>query len=600
GGRVVVVPQEATRSPEAFHRLLAAESVTVLNQTPSAFRLLARVEPEEAGGRLDALRAVILGGEAIDAESLRPWFERYGDRWPRLVNAYGITETTVFVTARQLSAATDVPISAIGPALTHYSVQLLDRALQPVPLGVPGEICVGGGGVSRGYLGRPELTAERFVPRPRSAEPGARLYRSGDLARRRPDGEIEYLGRIDRQVKVRGFRIELAEIEAVLALHPAVQASVVFAREERDGRGAWLVACVVTAAETLPELRAFARLRLPEHMVPTDWVALAALPLTANGKVDVRVLTALAAETRVDATPGSAARDSTAPRTPVEELLAELWAGVLGLGPGRQVSVHDSFFDLGGHSLLATRIIARVRDVFGVELPLASLFDRPTVGLLAHEIETLRAAGESVAPAPIEIAPRRGAGREPLSFAQERLWVLDRFSPGSPNFNILGAVRLSGELRVDALRASVDEIVRRHETLRTTYEASGAEAAQRIGPPVPLPLPVVDLTALAEAERRQAADAWRSDVAHTAFDLAQGPLLRLLLLRLAEREHLLLLAQHHIASDGWSMSVLVQELGTAYSAFAAGRAPELPPLPFQYADFAAWQRRHLTGDRLSR
>ncbi|HEY0783317.1 MAG TPA: amino acid adenylation domain-containing protein, partial [Thermoanaerobaculia bacterium] len=434
GGRLVVVPQEVTRSPEELHRLLAEESVTVLNQTPSSFRLLARVDPRGAGGDLGSLRAVIFGGEALDAESLRPWFARYGHRRPRLVNMYGITETTVHVTYRPLVLAdAEAPVSGIGVAIPDLSVQLLDRRLHPVPLLVPGEIFVGGAGVARGYLGRPELTAERFVPDPWSAEAGARRYRSGDLARRRPNGDLEYLGRIDRQVKIRGFRIELAEIEAALASHPEVQAAVVLAREEKDGRGTHLVAYVVAAQAAVASLRAHARGLLPEHMVPSQWTTLSALPLTENGKVDRRALARLSPEVQEGG-------ELVAPRTPVEELLAGVWAEVLKV---ERVSARASFFDLGGHSLLATRLLSRIRDVFAVELPLRAIFETPTLEGLAAQIEAARPAS------PMAGATLRSGGETaevPLSFAQERLWFIDRLEPGTALYNIPVTLRLEGQL----------------------------------------------------------------------------------------------------------------------------------------------------------
>ncbi len=415
GGRLVLVPHLASRSPEAFYLDLARQQVTVLNQTPSAFRQLIAAEEAllrrgEAAQPL-ALRSVIFGGEALDPGSLRPWFERHGDAVPRLVNMYGITETTVHVTYRPLTArdagvgggpgaaGAGAPGSRIGRPIPDLAVHLLDAAGNLVPAGAPGEIHVGGAGVGAGYLHRPALTAERFVPDPFTARSGARLYRSGDLARRRPGGDLEYLGRIDHQVKVRGFRIELGEIEAALARHPAVREAAVLARQDRGG-DASLVAYIALAptgeaaaapAPTAQELRQFLKTSLPEPMIPAAFVTLAQLPLTPHGKVDRKALPA------PDSARTAAASDFVAPRTAAERTLAAIWSEILRV---ESVGVRDDFFLLGGHSLSAARILARVRDALGADLSLASLFENPTVeglaGALEQELSALyAAAGEA-------------------------------------------------------------------------------------------------------------------------------------------------------------------------------------------------------------
>ncbi|HZG43251.1 MAG TPA: amino acid adenylation domain-containing protein, partial [Longimicrobium sp.] len=382
GGRVVVVPFEVSRDPEAFHALVQREGVTVLSQTPSAFRQFIRVDGER-GGEL-ALRVVVFGGEALEPASLREWVERRGTETPRLVNMYGITETTVHVTYRPLSRE-DVfggSGSPIGRAIPDLRLYVLDPARRPVPIGVPGELYVGGAGVARGYLNRPELTAERFVDDPFA--PG-RLYRTGDRVRWRADGTLEYLGRLDEQVKVRGYRIELGEIEAALRQARGVADCAVVVREDATGDRR-LAAYIVGDAET-EALRAYVRQSLPEYMVPSAFVFMDALPLTANGKLDRRALPA----------PDLASAEETymAPRTPVEEVLAGLWAEVLRL---ERVGVEESFFDLGGHSLLATRVVSRVRAVFSVELPLRALFEGPTVAEMAVRVEELRRAELPVLP----------------------------------------------------------------------------------------------------------------------------------------------------------------------------------------------------------
>jgi amino acid adenylation domain-containing protein len=385
GGRLVVVPYEVSRSPAAFYDLLTGERVTVLNQTPSAFAPLQREDESRAAGGdgLPALRLVVFGGEALEPASLAPWFARHGDERPRLVNMYGITETTVHVTHRPLRSAdaTGHRRSLLGVPLPDLALYVLDPDLRPAPIGVAGELVVGGAGLARGYLGRPELTAARFVPDPAGGRPGARLYRSGDLGRFLADGELEFLGRIDQQVKIRGFRIELGEVEAALARHPAVRECAVVAREDAPG-GRQLVAYVVVAGAETPaaeELRAFLGDTLPDPMVPAAFVALAALPLTASGKLDRRGLPA------PDRSRRDGSREFVPPRTRTEETLVEIWQEVLGR---EQVGVEDRFFELGGHSLLATQVLARVRQTFGVDLSLQEVFKHSTVAAQAALVDT--------------------------------------------------------------------------------------------------------------------------------------------------------------------------------------------------------------------
>jgi amino acid adenylation domain-containing protein/FkbM family methyltransferase len=627
GGQLVVVPYDVSRTPAAFLSLLATERVTVLNQTPSAFRQLVQAACAGGGPVPElGLRWVIFGGEALDPRLLAPWIARYGDEAPRLVNMYGITETTVHVTYQRVRASDLAAAgggSVIGRPIPDLSVHLLDRRLHLLPPGAPGEIHVGGAGVARGYLGRPELTAGRFLPDPWSALPGSRLYRTGDLARRLPDGRLEYLGRTDSQVKIRGFRIELGEIEAALGSHPAVAAAVVEARWDPAGAAAGgaavpggpaagepatdgpaaaeaaaggpaeprLVAWVVAAAQPAPttsELRAWLGRTLPDHMLPAAFVFLPALPLTPSGKVDRRVLPAPErVRPELEAAFG-------APRTPAEELLAALWCDVLDL---EQVGVEDNFFALGGHSLLATRVTSRIQEVFGVTLPLRAFFDAPTVAGLGVQIEILRSAGAAPQRAPLGRADR--SQPLPASFAQQRLWFMDQLDPGSAAYNMPAAAALTGRLDVAALAAALSEVVQRHEVLRTHFAAVGGEPVQIIAPRAAVALPLVDLGGLPAAVLEGEAGRVAEAEVRRPFDLAQGPLLRSALLRLAAERHAILLTMHHIVSDGWSQAVLVEELGVLYEAFRAGRPSPLPSLPVQYADFAVWQRQWLAGERLA-
>jgi amino acid adenylation domain-containing protein len=614
GGRLVIVPREATLSPAALHELLATEGVTVLNQTPSAFRQLARLDAAEAHLQL-ALRWVIFGGEALELAALAPWIARHGEDSPRLVNMYGITETTVHVTWRPLGAA-DLGRSGhapLGAPIPDWTLHLLGPHGELVPVGVRGEIHVGGAGVARGYLGRPDLTAERFVPDPFAAEPGARLYRSGDLARRLPDGDLDYLGRIDHQVKVRGFRIELGEIEAALLRHPALRAAAVAARpagEDGGGETRLVAYCVATApaapaapaAPEITELRAHLRASLPEHMLPAAFVWLDALPLTPSGKLDRRALPA-----PEEVAPAGGEETAYAPpRTRVERRLAEAWREVLRLD---RVGRTDDFFEMGGHSLLVTQLASRVRAAFAVELPMAAVFESPTLAGLATRIEALlpeeeEEEREEAAP---DLRPLRPVPREgplPLSFGQERLWFLDQLAPGSPLYNVPASLRLRGRLDVPALARTFQEIVRRHEALRTAFRVRDGAPAQVVAAAgeAALAVPLVDLRGLGgEAGRRRREELMAELAEREAqrpFELARAPLLRLQLLRLDAEDHVLLATLHHIVCDGWSLGVLLREVAALYPACRAGRPSPLPELPVQYADFAAWQRARLQGEVL--
>ena len=438
GGRLVIVPFHTSRSPETFHRLLHKEAVTVLNQTPSAFRQLMRADELADPNEKLSLRLIIFGGEALDFKSLKPWFDRHGDQRPRLVNMYGITETTVHVTYRPISSADLAGGSVIGVPIPDLQIYLLDEHRQPVPAGVPGEICVGGAGVGRGYLNRPELTAKKFIPDPFSSKPGNLLYCSGDLGRQLPNGDLEYLGRIDQQVKLRGFCIELGEIESVLAGHPAIRECVVVARDNPAGEKSLVAYLVVRdAVPTVAELRAFLLQRLPDYMVPASFVTLPALPLTPHGKVDRQALPA-PDENRLAAGTGF-----VAPRTPTEIKLAALWRELLALP---QVGIHDNFFALGGHSLLAVRIVFRIQETFQVGLPVKTISECPTIAELAQAITRQTKTPAAVIPRG-QREPTTSPRRYPASFSQEQLWFIDQLEPGSSVYNVPLALRLRGTRR---------------------------------------------------------------------------------------------------------------------------------------------------------
>ncbi|MCY1021700.1 non-ribosomal peptide synthetase [Pyxidicoccus sp. MSG2] len=586
GGTVVVVPYLVSRSPWEFYRLLQQEKVTVLNQTPSAFRQLVALE-ETLGTGVDeelSLRTVIFGGEALDPVSLKPWFERHGDQVPRLVNMYGITETTVHVTYRVMGEKDAKSASSvIGEAIGDLSLYVLDGRLEPVPRGVAGELYVGGAGVTRGYLKRPELTAQRFIPDPYGGQEGARLYRTGDLARVREDGELEYLGRMDQQVKVRGFRIELGEIEAELGGHPGVGQAAVVALKDEHGE-ARLVGYVVPRHPVTPaELRAHLQGRLPEYMVPSAFMMLKALPLTENGKLDRRALPA----PRPEVTDAS---ERTPPRDDVETRLCGIFQTVLRT----EVGIHDDFFQLGGHSLLATRVVAAIRDTFGVEFPVSRLFEAPTVAGVS------RALGDVQPRAPVvPLVPVPHDGGAPLTFAQERLWFLHQLEPSNSSYHCPGALRLTGALDVAALEGAFAAIVRRHESLRTRLAAVDGRAVQFVESALEIPLTRLDLTHIPASGREAELSRLARAEAERPFDLERGPLTRLTLMRVSPEDHLLVAVMHHVVSDGWSVGLLLRELASHYQALATGGAPPLAPPPIQYADFAAWQRKALTDEALA-
>jgi arthrofactin-type cyclic lipopeptide synthetase C len=529
--------------------------------------------------RLASVRTLIVAGET----STRALVERWAPG-RRLINAYGPTETTVCATWGECDAsASEAP--PIGRPIGNMRMYVLDAQFEPALVGVVGELYVGGVGVTRGYWQRPALTAARFVADP-FGPPGARLYRTGDLGSYRADGAIEFVGREDFQVKLRGFRIELGEIEARLRACPGVCEAVVVAREDQaeDRR---LVAYYTRTDTEAGAAIGPERLRrelldaLPEYMAPAAYVALPAMPLTPNGKLDRAALPAPGAEARLTGVPD-------APRSEIERRVADIWAELLGI---EQVGRHDNFFELGGHSLLAVRVVSRLRQDLGVEVDLSDWFEQPVLSRLAEAIER---AARPLGPA---IAPVDRATALPLSFSQQRLWFLAQLGDSSQAYHVPTGWRLRGRLHREALRAALDRIVARHESLRTTFALANGEPTQRIAPPR-------SGFALEERDlRRHAAapamlDHLIADEATKPFDLAAGPLIRGRLIRLDDAEHVLLITMHHIVSDGWSMGVFIRELGTLYRAFRHGRPDPLPPLTIQYADYASWERSWLAGERL--
>ncbi|HYO72554.1 MAG TPA: amino acid adenylation domain-containing protein, partial [Archangium sp.] len=595
GGALMGVPREVALAPKTLATFLREQRVSAMFLTTSLFNQVAAECPEA----FLTVRQVLFGGEAADPRWVRTVLET--GRSGTLVNGYGPTEVTTFTCCYVMTEPGQVgnPMP-IGRPISNTVVYVLDERMQPVPVGVVGELYAGGDGLGLGYLNRPELTAERFVAHPFSEDPRARLYKTGDRVRYLADGRLEYLGRRDAQVKVRGFRIELGEVEAALAKHPGVGEVAVVARDEGPS-GKHLVAYVVPTSATSPlpsgegrgegatgpgfkpeELRTWLKQTLPEYMVPSAFVRLERLPLTPNGKLDREALPAPEAE-------GTEREAYVAPRTRMEQLVADIWAPLL---KQPLVGARDDFFELGGHSLLAAQVATRLREALQRDFPILMLFEAPTVEDLAARLESLSGGTEEAGIPPL--VPVSREGELPLSFAQQRLWFIEQLEPGGFTYNVPYAVRLRGPLEVAALERSLGEIIRRHETLRTTFLLVDGRPVQHVAPELALTLAVEDL----EGQEAGAVTRRVEQEARRPFDLGTGPLVRVKLLRVAAEEHVLVLVMHHIACDLWSLGVLSRELETLYPAYCAGTEPTLPALPVQYADYAAWQREWLRSERL--
>ncbi|MEA2123973.1 MAG: hypothetical protein QOI80_755, partial [Solirubrobacteraceae bacterium] len=587
GGKLVIPSHWTIRSPEALARLLSTERVTVLNATPSLFT--GALEDILAVADHLALRVVVFGGEALRPAALAPWFERFGDAGPQLINMYGITETTVHVTYRPIGAeAVGRGGSPIGVALPDLELHVLDAAGEPAPVGVVGEIHVGGAGVARGYLNRPELTAERFVANPFGE---GRLYRSGDLARRLPDGELEFLGRGDAQVKIRGYRVELGEIESALLGHDGVrEAAVVAVDVGADDTRLAAYVVPVDGADVGDRLREHLEQTLPPHMVPSSIVPVERLALTTNGKLDRRALPAPTWETA-----GQAA-EFAAPASDTETVIAEIWREVLGV---ERVGSQDSFFALGGHSLLAAKIATKVRQRFAIDLSVRALFDVPTLGEFATLVDGARAPAPAPGPAQVP-EPDPGQGLAPLAFGQQQLLFFDAMRPDVPVYNAALAIEVDGPLDLTALRAAHDDVVERHEPLRTVFGWEGDEPGQRVLDHWAFELPVVDLSEHDADARDAELERLVREHGRRRFDLERDLALRATAFRLAPGRHLVLVQTHHIAMDGWSVDVFFSELATFYAARRDRRPPALAPLARSYREYARWQRERLAGERRAR
>ena len=559
GARLILVSREIAADGVQLLAALEEFRVTVMQATPVTWQLLI-----EAGWQGKKDLKILCGGEALSRVLAGKLLEMGTSVW----NLYGPTETTIWSLVQRVDAIDD-RVVPIGRPIANTQVYVLDQHQQLVPVGVPGELYIGGSGVALGYLNRPELTDQKFVNLPFNPEASSRFYRTGDLGRYRTDGTIEFLGRIDHQVKLRGFRIELGEIESALARHPEVGQAVVVAREDLPGDQR-LVAYVVGHAGHscgIGDLRNFLSTNLPDYMLPSAYVFLDALPLTPSGKVDRRALPA------PDQSQATLHATYKAPSSHIETVLTEIWSEIL---KAQQVGVDDDFFELGGHSLLATQLVARIRRDLKVEVPVRKIFENRTVSKLALSIKAALKTEQQPELTRIQRVPRTEA--LPLSFVQERLWFLDQLEPGNPSYNIFSGRRIRGPLNVPALERSINAIVARHEALRTTFSSAEGIPTQIINPVLAIDFPKIDLSGMPRAEREGEVQRLATETARRPFVLSEGPLFRSTLLRLGSEEHVLLLTLHHIIADGWSMGILYRELYHYYEAFSSGRECSLPEL----------------------
>ena len=592
GGKLIIVPYLVTRSPNEFYDLLAAEGVTVLNQTPSAFRQLIWAEETAQTKHSLRLRYVICAGEALELQSLKPWFDRHGDEHPRVVNMYGITETTVHSSYRVIRRADLINGlgSVIGVPIPDLQIHLVDENLKPVPAGVPGEICVGGAGVARGYLNRPELNARRFLPDPFSDKTGAKLYRSGDLAQINAQGELEYLGRMDHQVKIRGFRVELGEIESALNCHPAIRESVVIAHEGSGGDKR-LVAYVVpaTGAPTVTELRVYLAKKVPDYMIPAVFVVLEKLPLTTNGKIDRRSLPA------PDGTRPSLKSTYVAPRDEREKELAEIWGQVLEL---ERVGVEDNFFELGGDSIRSITILSRAQQK-GMHFSLEDIFQHPTIAALVscspaqakpaclrtEPFSLISAEDRAKLPAEVEDA-------YPLTRLQMGMFFYNELEPLSAMYHDVFSYRIRAPFDREKLEQALSRLSRRHPLLRTSFHLAGfSQALQLVHREVRPPFTMEDLSDLSADQQDQRLVSWVENEKRTPFHRAAAPLVRFHAQLREAGCFQFIISFHHSCLDGWSLAAVMTEIFQDYTGLLKGSGESLAAPRISYRDFVALEQQ---------
>lgn len=589
GGRVHIFPDEIAKNPPRLLREVDRHGITIFEIVPSVLQAALSETRGPDAPKLAALRWLMCGAEEVSPQLCREWMTNYPA--VPILNVYGPTECCDDVTFHQLAEPPQerdlrVPI---GRPVANLQARILDRNLQLVAAGVPGEICIRGAGLARGYLAMPERTAEVFAPDPFSEGPGGRIYRTGDRGRYRADGAIEFLGRLDHQVKIHGFRIELGEIENILRNHPAVQDAVVIVREDAPGARR-LTGYVVLQSGVecgTKDLQGYLKQKLPEYMVPAAYVFLGRLPLTSNGKVDRKALPA------PETDPG--AQEFVVARNHTEEVLAGMWEDILG---AEKISVERNLFELGAHSLLVTQVASRMRKAFGVEPPLRAFFEYPTVAGMARVVEELKSQSDGLAAPPIVRIPREG--NYPLSFTQESMWFLDQTEHDLTAYNVPGAVHIEGALNPVALEAGFNEILRRHEIFRTTYQTVEGGPAQVIHPPGRFDLPHVDLSALRAEDREREALRIGRENAQRPFDLLHGPVLRVFLIFMETGRRLMAMTTHHIAYDMWARELFIYELGMLYEQYVKGLPSSLEEPEIQWVDYASWLRNWMRGEVLDR
>jgi amino acid adenylation domain-containing protein/non-ribosomal peptide synthase protein (TIGR01720 family) len=583
GGKIWLLSDEVIQDPGQILKKIASKENVHFNSVPSLWQTLINTHCDSKDSKLTkSVKAVIVGGESISKELVRKTFEILPH--VKMWNAYGPSETT---SNSSFSSITETGRITIGRPVDNTQLYILDKFLQPTPIGIPGELYIGGTGLSRGYLNRPDLTAAAFIPNPFSKKPGSRMYKTGDLVLYHAGGNIEFLGRLDHQVKIRGFRIELGEIETALNKHEFIKENVVTVHESKDGDKR-LAAFVVPKNTTIPgvnELRSFLKTHLPDYMLPSIFVTIERIPVSATGKIDRKALVV------PDDLQMKSTEEFIAPRTPTEEMVANIFSEVLDI---KLVGAADNFFELGGHSLIATQVISRIRDHLNIELPLRDLFQTPTVEKLAETIEKALLQKDGVEPLPIVVVPR--VQDLPLSFAQQRLWFLDQLEPESSMYNIPMAFRLRGPLDISSFERTITEIIKRHEILRTTIVTVNGKPQQVIAQNLPFTTPLIDLSKMEKDLQDEEVKRLAMEEANRPFMLNRGPLMRVTLLRLDDNDHAALVTMHHIISDGWSMGILMQEVSIIYEAFSKNRPSPLPALSIQYVDYAAWQRQLLQGE----
>ncbi len=585
GGKLVVVPYLVSRSPEAFYSLLSEQKVTVLNQTPSAFRQLIWADQSSSTRAQLHLRYVVFGGEALELQSLKPWFQRYGDKHPQLVNMYGITETTVHVTYRPISIK-DLEAnlgSVIGVPIPDLTLLLLDENQQPVPVGTPGELYVGGAGVARGYLNRPELNAQKFITNPISKDSSDRLYRSGDLAQYTVDGELEYLGRIDLQVKIRGFRIELGEIESAMNRHSGIRECTVIARDEASGERR-LVAYAVCVANppSTTELRAFLTETLPQYMVPSQFVFMDALPLTINGKVDRKALPA------PDNLRPEMQKEFVAPTTPEETILAEIWSDALKIS---QVGIHDNFFELGGDSIRSIQVLSQAQ-AKGIKFSLQKLFQHPTIFEIVRDLD--EGDSDSTSSKPFSLLQeadrlRLPAGLDdayPAAKLQVGMIFHSDYDPASAIFHDVFSFRLNLPYDLPTFQSAIQRLAERHPIYRTSFDLTGfTEPLQLVHKDVKVPFTVEDLRTLSPEQQKESLVQWVEIEKRKPFDWSTAPMMRLHLQRYTDEAFQFIVSFHHVIMDGWSLAAMLTELFQDYDALLNKTGKTIAPPRVTYRDF---------------